>query len=381
MIRLTLTACIITCMALAAGCGGGSSSSSTVPAKPVFGSNSTFRFNTVSTASGVLLGGAVQKGPFASKQLNYSTVTIPAFRHVSSAFIGPIAVTTDGLNHYATNFLSHTIVKIDPSGVVTNFAGAGFAGFANSSTGRPRTAIFSNPTAITTDGSGTTLYVADTGNHVIRKIEANGRISVLAGVPGSAGGDDTDTSLGIVARFNQPTGVTVIGELVYVADSDNHTIRMINTARDPIEVTTLAGFPGAFGSADGERTAARFFAPTCITTDGRNLYVADFGNRTVRRISLATGVVETIAGVAGVRGNTDGPRGTSLFTQPNGITTDGSNLYVTDSFEGTVRRIALTGTFDTQLIKGGLDTPIGITTNGFGLFVADRNLNTLVRIK
>jgi len=378
MIRLTITVGIIACLAVAGGCGG-SSSSSTTPAKLVFSNSTTLKFTAISTAAGDLLGGAVQKGPFAAKTENYSTVTIPAFRHVSSAFSGPIAVATDGTNQYVTNFLSHTIVKIDPSGAVTQFAGTGFAGFTNHTTARK--ALFNNPTAITTDATGTTLYVADTGNHVIRKIDPAGMVTLLAGVAGSAGSDDTDTSLSVVAKFNQPTGVTVIGGLVYVVDSNNHTIRMIDTTAGN-KVTTLAGSPGVAGSTDGvDRINARFSSPTNITTDGRNLYVADFGNRTVRRISLADGKVDTIAGRAGVPGTDNGPLGTSLFNQPNGITTDGINLYVTDNLAGTVRRIELNGNFTTTTIRSGLDTPIGLTTNGSGLFVAARNANTTVRIK
>jgi len=379
MIRLKISVYIIAGLAGVAGCGGGSSSSTT-PAKLVFSNSTTLKGNAIDTAAGDLLGGAVQKGPFAAKQLNYSTVTAPVFRHVTSAFSGPIAVATDGTNQYVTNFLSHTIVKIDPSGAVTQFAGTGFAGFTNHTT-TARTALFNNPTAITTDGTGTTFYVADTGNHTIMKIDAAGLVTLLAGVGGSAGSDDTDTSLSVVARFNQPTGLTVIGGLVYVVDSNNHTIRMIDTTAGN-KVTTLAGSPGVAGSTDGvDRINARFSSPTNIATDGRNLYVADFGNRTVRRISLADGKVDTIAGRAGVPGTDDGPLGTSLFNQPNGITTDGINLYVTDNLAGTVRRIELSGNFTTTTIRSGLSTPIGLTTNGSGLFVAARNANTIVRIK
>jgi len=380
MIRLTITACMMACVAVVAGCGGGSSSSPT-PAAPVFGNTTTFKFKTITTATGDLLGGAVQKGPFAAKQLNYSTVTIPVFRHVTSAFSGPIAVATDGTNQYVTNFLSHNIVKIDPSGVVTRFAGVGSPGFDNRTTAA-RLTVFNSPAAITTDATGTTFYVADFGNHAIRKIDPAGRVSVLAGT-GIAGSEDT--SFGVVARFNQPTGVTFIDGRVYVVDSGNHTIRVItidtSTGSPIAKVSTMAGFPGVSGSVDGERTAARFNLPANITTDGRNLYVTDFGNRTVRRIS-PDGVVETIAGRAGVPGTDDGPKGTSLFNRPNGITTDGINLYVTDNVARTVRRIELSsGNFITTTISSGIITPIGITTNGFGLFVAPRNGDTISRIK
>lgn len=359
-------------MAVAAGCGSGGKSSS-VSTIPKYGNFSSFR-----TMSGSLIGGAVQKGPFAYKQLNYSTGTFPAFRHLSSAFSGPIAVTTDGTNHFVANYRAHNILKIDSTGLVTVFAGSGVAGFSNSSTAKARTALFNSPEAITTDG--TTFYVADTGNHLIRKIENSGRVSVLAGVAATAG--DYDTSLSVVARFNQPTGVTVVGGLVFVADTNNHTIR---TVYPDGTVTTLAGSPGSSGSTDGngDRKAARFNYPTRITSDGSYLYVTDFGNSTVRRISLTNGTVDTIAGSAGVNGTTDGPKGTSLFRQPNGITTDGVNLYVTDSYQGTIRRIELaSGNFNTTTIYNGgtVQSPIGLTTDGNGLYIADPNAG-IIRIK
>ena len=375
MSRLAIIACVIVCLAVAAGCGSKSSTSAVSTIKPIYGNLSTF-----GTFSGSLIGGAVQKGPFAFKLNNYSTVTDPTFRHVSSsAFSGPIGLTTDGVNHYVANYLSHKIVKIDPGGVVTVFAGSGIeSGFGNISTVvSARSATFKRLTAITTDG--TVFYAADSGNHAIRKIDADGMVSVLAG-SGSVGSVDTDTSLGVVAKFYNPTGVTVVGKHVFVADTNNHTIRMIDT--DTHMVTTVAGRPGLPGSADGNRKTARFNQPARITTDGRNLYVTDFGNRTVRRISLTTEQVDTIAGHAGIVGTIDGPKGSSRFTQPNGITTDGINLYVTDSSEGTVRKIELiSGDFHTTTIRRGLNTPIGITTNGSGLYIADRNAHSIVRIK
>ena len=392
MSRLTIIVGIIVCLAVAAGCS--KSTSSSTATSTVFSNLSGF--TTIPSASGDLLGGAVQKGPFAAKLDNYSTVSSPAFtfKNLTSQFSGPIDVTTDKTNHFAVNRLSHGIVKIDPAGLVIPFAGTGSAGFNNiSSPVSARTALFNSPTAITTDATGTVFYVADSANHAIRKIGA-GMVSVLAGT-GLAGNEDTNTSLGVRARFNNPIGVTVVGTKVFVVDSNNHTIRMIDTAVNPVVVTTLAGSPGVSGSADGhiKDKDARFRQPARIATDGENLYVTDFGNRTVRRISLKTGEVTTIAGRVGVSGTTDGVNGSSLFRQPNGIATDGVNLYVTDfpasvdlanPFEGTIRRIELqSGTYKTTTIRTDLRlrTPVGLTTNGAGLFVADSVANTIVRIK
>lgn len=379
MIRLTITALIMVCIAVAAGCGKGSSTTvtSTVP-----------KYNALSnftTATGILIGGNVQNGPFALKQSNYSTVTSPAFSHRSSAFAGPISIATDGANsYYVANFDAHNILKIYSSGRVTKFAGTGIAGFGNHSTAySSTTAAFNAPKAITTT-DGSVFYIADSGNNAIRKIDASGMVSVLAG-DGSAGSDDTDTtSLTVVARFSQPSGVAVVGKYVFVADTNNHTIRMIDTTDvgrgKKARVTTLAGSPGSPGSADGDRKIARFNQPARITTDGSNLYVTDFGNRTVRRINLGTGFVDTIAGVAGMAGTTNGPKGASLFNWPDGIATDGVNLYVTDFYSGEVRRIELGGTNVTTTILTG-DSPIGIVTNGSGLYIAERYKNSIIRIK
>lgn len=383
MNRLIITACIVVCIAMAGGCGSDNSTpASTV--KPVFSNSTTVTI--VSTASGDLLGGNIQKGPFAFKQLNFSTTTSPAFRHVSSAaFNGPIAVTTDGPNHYVVDYISSKINKITPNGDVTLFAGGGFGNFSTASSAR--FTYFNAPTAITTDATGTVLYIADSANHSIRKIDANGMVSRLAGT-GVAGSEDT--SLAVVARFNFPSGITAVGTNLFIVDSGNHTIRMYDTVAKA--VTTFAGYPGVSGSADGDRTVARFKQPARIASDGKNLYVTDFGNKTVRRISLQTGLVDTIAGHVGVTGTSNGTKGVSTFDQPNGIATDGINVYVTDypyslgddesQLKGTVRRIELTsGNFNTTTLWSGLNTPIGITTNGTGLFVADRGTNTIFRIK
>ena len=92
-------------------------------------------------------------------------------------------------------------------------------------------------------------------------------------------------------------------------------------------------------ATDGTGAAASFKFPYGTTTDGTNLYVADTGNNTVRKIVIATGVVTTLAGTAGVTGSTDGTGAAASFNRPGGITTDGTNLYVADTGNNTVRKI------------------------------------------
>ncbi len=209
----------------------------------------------------------------------------------------------------------------------------GTAGISGSTDGTGTAARFNTPIGITTDG--TNLYVADFNNHTIRKIViSSGVVTTLAGTAGSAGSTD---GTGLAAMFSWPQGITTDGTNLYVADFNNHTIRQIVISSGV--VTTLAGLAGSAGSTDGTGTAARFSTPAGITTDGTNLYVADTGNHTIRKIVISSGVVTTLAGLAGSLGSTDGTGSAARLNNPIGITTDGTNLYVVDRSNHTIRRI------------------------------------------
>ena len=106
-------------------------------------------------------------------------------------------------------------------------------------------------------------------------------------------------------------------------------------------VTTIAGTAGVYGSADGTGAAARFHFPLDITSDGKNLYVTDSFNSTIRQIVIATGAVTTIAGTPGTPGSADGIGAAAGFNNPDGITTDGANLYVADLNNNTIRKIVI----------------------------------------
>ena len=235
------------------------------------------------------------------------------------------------------------------TGEVTTFAGpaAGTTTSGNAD-GTGTSASFKSPYSVTTDGNN--LYIADNGNHLIRKIIiATGVVTTLAG-----GGSGTSTDgTGTTASFNKPQGITTDGTNLYVADTDNHKIRKIVIATGV--VTTLAG-GGSGTSTDGTGTTASFNRPQGITSDGTNLFVSDTNSHKIRKIVIATGVVTTLAG-SGTQGSTDHGTGTSAsFYWPLGITSDGTNLYVADTYNHKIRKIVIA--------TGVVTTLAGSTTYG-----------------
>jgi len=281
----------------------------------------------------------------------------------SASFYSPQGITTDGTNLYVTN-RNNLIRKIVISTVVvTTVAGTGSSGSSN---GTGTSASFDEPEGITTDG--TNLYVADTKNHLIRKIViSSGVVTTVAGT-GSSG---SDNGTGTSASFNEPKGITTDGTNLYVADTKNHLIRKIVISTGV--VTWVAG-TGSSGSSNGTGTSASFDEPQGITTDGTNLYVADKSNNLIRQIVISTGVVTTLAGT-GSRGTADGTGTSASFTEPKGITTDGTNLYVADDDQsGLVRQIVIsTGVVTKVSDRGVIREPKKITTDGTNLYVTDSN--------
>jgi hypothetical protein len=204
------------------------------------------------------------------------------------------------------------------------------------------------------DKSGN-IFVADSGNNTIRKITSTGVVSTLAGLAGSYGSAD---GAGSNARFFNPGGVAVDSAgNVYVADRDNHTVRRITPAG---VVSTLAGLAGSRGNTDGVGYTARFDGPAGVAIDSTdNVFVADGNNNTIRKITPA-GIVSTFAGLAGSYGNADGARSTARFDGPEGLAIDSvDNVYVADSINDTIRKITPAGLVSTfagrALIDGSAD--------------------------
>jgi sugar lactone lactonase YvrE len=263
----------------------------------------------------------------------------------AAQFAGPYAVGVDTTgNVYVGDVANRKIRKINADGNVTTLAGS-TVGFAD---GTGSAAKFFGPNGIAVDASGN-IYVGDTFNHKIRKISPAGVVTTLAG---STSGDADGT--GLSAQFNEPKGVAVdISGNLYVADYRNHKIRKISPAG---VVTTLAG--STEGYADGVGGAAKFKFPTGIDIDASgNVYVADTYNEKIRKITSA-GLVTTLAG--STNGFQDGDGATAKFATPSDIAVDSrGNIYVADFANNRIRKIDPSGNVSTFAgsTPGFLDGP------------------------
>jgi sugar lactone lactonase YvrE len=258
----------------------------------------------------------------------------------AASFQEPWGIAADaGNNLFVMDSSNHTVRRITPTGVVTTYAGD--APHPGSADGTGSAAQFNAPQAATADAAGN-IFVADTANNTIRLITPAGVVSTLAGTPGATGSSD---GTGSAAQFNGPSAIAVdSSDTVYVADTGNNTIRMITPAG---VVTTLAGTAGVAGSIDGTGTAAQFNAPQGLALDAsNNLYVADTGNSTIRIITPAA-VVTTVAGTAGAVGGMDNVGGLAQFNAPQGLTINSTGIYIADTGNSTIRIMTPTGVVTT----------------------------------
>jgi len=265
-------------------------------------------------------------------------------------------------------------------GVATVSTVAGVAGTTGAMDGPGASALFNAPQAVAVDPAGN-LYVADTSSDTIREITnplTSPTVSTLAGlawVPGYA------DNAGGLARFNLPGGVAVDGSgNVYVADTSNNLVRKIVGG----VVTTFAGADGS-GAMDGLGPAARFSGPAGVAVDGSgNLYVVDSQNDLIRMVTPG-GVVTTLAGNAGVASEQDGPGATAYFDQPVGIAVNsaGTLAYVTDSASGYIRKLVISGgTATVSTVAGPINGGVyGITLDAAGdVFFTSTGLNAVFEL-
>ncbi|MEO8884678.1 MAG: hypothetical protein ABI367_01360 [Mucilaginibacter sp.] len=246
----------------------------------------------------------------------------------SATFYGPKGMAFDAVgNAYVADMGNNVIRKITPAGVVSTFAGTGIAGNLD---GAANVAKFNGPQGVAVDGAGN-VYVVDRGNNMIRKITSAGVVSSLVGYSGAGWVGYLD-AIGGNAKFNYPVAITVntAGTKLYVADYNNYAIRVISLADGT--VTTLAGSPVQ---------ADLIGQPTGLAFDSNgNLFVSDQKGRVIE-ITPNNGLY-TIAGSLNNAGNVDGAGTTARFNNPQGVTVDAAgNIYVTDFGNNTIRKITL----------------------------------------
>ena len=294
----------------------------------------------------------------------------------------PRAVAVDGEgNLYIADLANHRIRKVDSTGTITTIAGTGERGFGGDGGPAIQAPLFL-PTGVAVDGAGN-LYIADRDNSRIRKVDSIGTITTIAG----GGGFGEDGGPATQARLNLPNGVAVdsAGNL-YIADTNNDRIRKVDSAGT---ITTIAGTgEQGFGGDGGPATQARLNYPYGVAVDGAgNLYIADRYNNRIRRVD-STGTITTIAGTEkrGFSGD-GGPAIQAPLFLPTGVAVDGAgNLYIADQYNHRIRKVDSTGTITTiagtgerrfggdggPAIQAQLDEPTGVVVDGAGnLYIAD----------
>ena len=303
----------------------------------------------------------------------------------------PLGEATDAAGTlYISDTGGNRIRKVDLAGNITTIANNNGTAGLSGDTGLAVSAEINQPSAIAIDGAGNIIF-ADTGNNAIREINAvTGNISTIAGTLGSAGhsGDGNNAKS---ALLSSPQGLAfdASGNL-YIADTGNNCIREVNASSQ--NIATIAGSVSEGFSGDGAAAiSAQFNQPWGITVSvSGDLYIADFGNNRVRKIDMATGIINTVAGNADKGYAGDGGAATAArLNSPASVVIDAAdNLYIADSENSVIRKVnaateeittiagngtALYGGDGFSAALAGLDKPYSIYLDGAGnLFIADR---------
>ena len=285
-------------------------------------------------------------------------------------------------NVYVADSHNNLIRKIDASGIVSTLAGNGMPGFAD---GKGTSASFFNPAGVAVDKLGN-VYVADTHNSLIRKINSDGLVTTIAG----RSPDGIKSNTYPYVKLDNPAGIAVdtIGN-IYVADWGNDLIRKISVDG---KVTDLAG-NGNPGAIDGVGSSSSFYLPGGIAVDDKgNVYVSDTYNNKIRKISPG-GAVTTVAGNK-IKGSNDGKDTSASFSHPAGIAVDKTgNIYVADVRNNKIRKInpdgvvitfagtGLRGASNGPAINASFYNPYGVAVDKDGIvYVADYQNNLIRKI-
>ncbi len=276
----------------------------------------------------------------------------------------PAAVIVDPAgNLILSDTENYRVRRVDAqSNLIETIAGTGSPGYSSGG-GAATLMPITTPAGLAIDGAGD-IYFADSGNQIVRRIDVNGNISTFAGTPQSQGYSG-DGGAAASAKLSLPEGIALdaSGNL-YIADTGNSVIREVDAATG--RISTVAGVPGSPGfNGDGTATASELNLPWTVTVGPDNsLYIADTYNNRIRRVS--GGVITTIAGT-GAQGfdGDNGPAGTAVLNLPIGVTLDpAGNLYIADSANDRVRKVsAATGSVNAGTAT--IQTIIGTGSEGY----------------
>ncbi len=246
-----------------------------------------------------------------------------------------VAVDPSG-NMYIADSLNNRIRKVDTSGVITTVAGNGTAGYSGDG-GLATSASLNKPIGIATDLTGN-IYIADSSNNRIRKVDTSGVITTVVG--NGTAGYSGDGGLATSASLNKPSGIaTDLTGNIYIADSSNNRIRKVDTSG---VITTVAGDgTAAYSGDDGAATSASINFPTGVFVDTvGNIYIADYFNHRIRRADVS-GIITTIAGngLAGYSGDEGPAASASLYYARHVFADAGGGIYIADSNNNRIRKV------------------------------------------
>lgn len=279
---------------------------------------------------------------------------------------------------------NHRLRKLTPSGEVSTLAGDRAPGHKD---GLALNSQFDNPVAVVSDLKGH-LYVADSGNHVIRKVSATGEVSTLAGTPGKAGFKD---GLAQAGQFSSPSGLALdLQGNLYIADSNNNRIRKLSA--DGKTLSTIAG-SAQQGFQDGSALDSRFFSPRDLVFNAQGeLYVSDGFNHAIRKLSADGKTLTTVVG-NGEPGNREGKGSAARLSEPVGLALDaGGTLFIADSGNNQIKTLSPNGELkilagngegrykNGPLRESSLASPRGLTLYAGGLYIADTQNHRLRKL-
>ncbi|MFE6719138.1 RICIN domain-containing protein [Streptomyces albidoflavus] len=304
----------------------------------------------------------------------------------------PIGIAMDRTGAlYVADYAGHRVRKITTDGKISTVAGTG-SGTHGGDGGPAAKAQLKNPCGVAVDREGN-LYIADSENYRVRKVTPDGKITTVVGSATST--TSGDGGLATAARLSRPTGVAVDNDgNLYIADNGGHRVRRITTDG---KISTIAGTGTAnFAGDGGPATSAQLRTPYGVTVDDEgNLYIADRGNHRIRKVTAADGKISTIAGTGSANfGGDGGPATSAQLNNPFATVVDSTGaLYIADYGNHAVRKITPDGVISTVAGTGTggaegdngpateaqLKNPAGVAVDCVDtLYIADHN-NSLVR--